>query len=168
MNKRNRWALYVCGGIFMAGTSLMQVAAAAPPPSYPVMCTGGGNMYFQVSTMPGRNPTAHVTIWFVRGTSAASQQPPRKGECTWLDRGMRGDEPRTLITTVRGTSAVPVLHANGKLSRWEFAPSSGPATGELKRLLSFIQNGGSFQFEAHQARSAMGSYLQARPLGSRR
>lgn len=168
MNIRTRNVAAICGGLLMAGSIGAQYVNAAPPPAYPMMCKGGGNMFYAVRTMPGREPTAHITIWFAKGAHGASERPPQKGECTWLDRGMRNGEPHELITTIRGTSAVPVLNASGKVTRWEFGPSAGPATDELKRLLASIQNGGSFQFEAYQGRSARGNFLQARPLGSRR
>ena len=62
---------------------------AGEPRSYPMTCRAGGGMQAQLVMLD--NGSAALTIRFKKGTAGASA-----GQCAWIDRGMRSNEPNEL------------------------------------------------------------------------
>ena len=82
-------------------TSMVAAAttASAEPPSYPLLCRGGGNMRIATNHdvdgagIPG---ATHMTIYFRAAAVAGSVSPPPPGQCVWMDRTFRPGEPENM------------------------------------------------------------------------
>jgi hypothetical protein len=74
----------------------------AEPQSYLMTCHGGGDMW----GLWDASGTG-ASIVFQKAPVGASQRPPGPGECAWIDRPIRRDEPGTLL-----------------FNRWQMAPFS--------------------------------------------
>jgi hypothetical protein len=73
--------------------------ASAEPPSYPLLCRGGGNMKLMVNhdVDSGGVPGAtHMTIFFTPAAVAGGVNPPPRGQCVWMDRTFRPGEPANM------------------------------------------------------------------------
>lgn len=109
------------------GTFNNNSPAPTPPDSYPLVCRGGGRLVFvgEGSLVIGA-PTRDRNIGFVftRGQKPAGTRPSPSdalapGECSWVDRGMRADEPDSVTQHIEEGSES--LKAGGKLApehRW--------------------------------------------------
>ncbi len=85
--------------------------AALTQESYPLVCRGSANL--PIGTAPGEGNFGFV---FTRGTKPASQGLA-PGECSWVDRGMRPQEPDRLSQHVEPNS--PSLKGNlAPENRW--------------------------------------------------
>ncbi len=118
--------------------------ANAEPQSYPMICHGGGEMSGAWTNVP------RVIISFRKATASASQRPPGPGECAWLDRPMRADEPSHLWFS-RWASRNPfsIIHmaASGvRVVGWD---RRNPAVGPLQAAMS----GAVFQVYVYQHES---------------
>jgi hypothetical protein len=119
----------------------------AAEPSYPMVCRAGGSM--RVVHSPGA-PENIVQIDFQRAASAASRTQPRPGQCAWLDRPIRTDEP----TILRLASAPPVERAYVFVHRpggiyVELRPE---ARGDFAYLLRAAERGDVFYVKTYQYR----------------
>ena len=77
---------------FLFSTALLCLAGsdASAQTSYPLICKPGGDMVAEVRA------GAQVKVKFQGGADAASNTPPTPGQCSWLDRGFRPEEPAVL------------------------------------------------------------------------
>ena len=67
---------------------LLIADASAEPPSYPMVCKGGGNMGAEL-----RTSAKFIAITFEKSPQAASRQEPAPGTCAWVDRPLSPQEP---------------------------------------------------------------------------
>lgn len=72
--------------------------------SYPIVCRGGGNLYFDYDPFSSLSPNPQIRITFQRGAQQAGFNWENiyalmPGQCSWLDRSMSNDEPDRLIVT---------------------------------------------------------------------
>jgi len=67
----------------------------AEPRSYTLVCQGGGKMY--AAYLRGMGYVINLAINFKKSPFAASQHPPGPGQCAWIDRPLRQDEPDELV-----------------------------------------------------------------------
>lgn len=87
-------ALSMTAGVIVAATT-----ASAEPPSYPLLCRGGGNMRIATNHdvdgagIPGATA---MTIYFRAAGVAGSVMPPPPGQCVWMDRTFRPGEPENM------------------------------------------------------------------------
>ncbi len=103
---KNFVALWLC-----SITSLGNLALADQ--SYPMICQGGAGMYGPVDalTLDGKT-SARIKLTFKRGQTARNPLP---GECVWMDRAIRSDEPNRLSYLTAGNQSVSITH-NGIVS----------------------------------------------------
>lgn len=95
-------------GLIAAGTIALQSQMASAQNTYIMTCTPGGQMYnYTRSENGGRVAT---TVYFKGANQGASVQAPSPGQCTWLDRGLRGGEPEKLL--VKGESGIVQASCN--------------------------------------------------------
>jgi hypothetical protein len=78
--------------LLLLGASIPD-ALAKNPPSYVLMCRGGGDM--TISFFQPEDANA-LGINFIRAPSAASVSPPGPGQCAWLDRPLSAEEPTSI------------------------------------------------------------------------
>jgi hypothetical protein len=82
--------------VFLCAGGLAPALAAAQ--TYPIQCRGGGMSHIGLQVFP--NGQNRLTVGFKHGTKPAAQGLA-PGECAWLDRGMRADEPQSLCDDVK-------------------------------------------------------------------
>jgi hypothetical protein len=66
------------------------------PPSYLMVCRGGGAMTVKVKFIPVQNAGWQLQVNFTRATQAGSTGTLRPGECAWADRPVSATEPNLL------------------------------------------------------------------------
>jgi hypothetical protein len=79
-------------GIIVLGSAIPPVHAAQ---SFPLLCRGGGTMQFRSHAGNGAGTFNILGLFFNKGTRPAGLGLA-PGQCSWLDRGMRGNEPDIL------------------------------------------------------------------------
>lgn len=79
------------GLLSLAWTATARVADAGAAESYAMVCRGGGAMRLQFDTT-----TPDMYVLFTAAPRAAGQQQPGPGQCAWVDRPLRPNEPRKL------------------------------------------------------------------------
>jgi len=124
--------------------SMFSVPAYAKSRTYVLECRGGGGM----NAMVFKN--GEVTIkGFRSGRAAASARHPGPGECAWLDRPMRRDEPKELWDAHRNSPINYVaISGNTTSIRWFNSTSRYPIISVLKA----IQTGQVFLVHVKQIR----------------
>jgi len=125
---------------------------------FPMVCRGGGAMAYDVWHF---DEAAWVLIKFIASEQAANTLPPRPGECTWLDRGVRADEPPYLLAKFSNISIVPTLRAEGSLENLTFFNKAGDRMARERRqqaeeLLNTVRQGQPFQVHASQGTFRVG------------
>lgn len=145
-------------GIMMFSTTLLVFAAifaagtvTAAPKSYPMVCRAGGGMTATHSNRNIPSPTRlmySLRVNFQRSTSGASTSQPGPGQCAWLDRPVRGDEPTSLVLTVPDfhNTYSNVVFRQGD----NHAGLRTDAGGGFKYLVNAIMNGEVFYVHARQ------------------
>ncbi len=122
-------------------------ARAGTPPSYPLMCRGGGDMWLAISDN-------RVHIEFRGARRGANVAPPGPGECAWLDRGFRPGEanygglsPGRSILVLRDYGLRDLLSVRIRRGRVEVqAPPGSP----LGRLIEAVRAGRVFNLHAYR------------------
>ena len=151
-----------------------QSANARTPTSYPMMCRGGGDMYFQVSDRLreplggiglARGEFTFIKIWFKKGNRAVSDGALQPGYCTWTDRGMRDSEPDIMIVPMGKTFADPVIRADGKLSRFENFGGDARHKAAMENTIKAILKGENFQMHVYETRRNNVSYFAVSRIG---
>jgi hypothetical protein len=93
------WKLGLAAASMAAGMMAAATTASAEPPSYPLLCRGGGNMRIMVNhdvDGAGRPGATAMTIFFTPAGMAGGVAPPPPGHCTWMDRTLNGAEPANM------------------------------------------------------------------------
>jgi hypothetical protein len=93
------WKLGLAALSMAAGMTLAATTASAEPPSYPLLCRGGGNMKIMINhdvDGAGRPGATHMTVFFRAAGVAGSVMPPPPGHCVWMDRTFRPGEPENM------------------------------------------------------------------------
>jgi hypothetical protein len=83
-------------------TLLLHAPGTLAQQGYPLVCRGGGGLYFNYTPFSNFSPNPQIWITFQRGGQKAGQnweniQSLLPGQCSWLDRTVSGDEPNRLI-----------------------------------------------------------------------
>ncbi len=122
---------------------IFPVSADAKSPSYVLECRGGGGMYASV------HKVGSVQIrGFRSARAAASARHPGPGECAWLDRPMRRDEPKQLWYPRRNSPIESVrVRANATTIGW-----MDTARYPIITVLKAIQKGKVFLVHVKQVR----------------
>jgi hypothetical protein len=93
------------GGLFLAITFALaqrpSTQAQTPPPSYPLVCRGGGNLHFNYTPFSNLSPDPQIWITFdhaAAGVGADWQNLDvlQPGQCGWLDRAVAQGEPNQI------------------------------------------------------------------------
>ncbi len=143
---RSAAALFaLAAGTLFSVVAAVQAPVSAAGPSYPMVCRGGGNMQADFTS------DGHIQLYFSAGRHGAGVAPPRPGECTWLDRGLRSGEPRTLIWNSRERVYVKArFHANGRLSRFHYVSGSRRRWDQFRYLVDKVRSNQVFHLHARQ------------------
>jgi hypothetical protein len=137
-----------------AGLFALSNSAAAEPPSYPLLCRGGGNMRLAVNHdidsggVPG---ATHMRVHFAPAGIAGSVAPPPPGHCVWMDRTFRPGEPTVMWTKSANVAFAFQVMANGRV----VVDGTGPrinlegtdrsiVAGEWDYVVRNVMNGGLF------------------------
>ena len=90
------------GYLLAHGPEIFKTAAPAPTPpeTYPLVCRGAPSLKQE------RDTGSYVGFRFTRGTKPAGEGLA-PGECSWMDRGMRADEPDKLYQDFEGVEFPP-------------------------------------------------------------
>lgn len=94
-----KWKLGLAALAMAAGMVAATTTASAEPPSYPLLCRGGGDMKIMVNhdvDGAGRPGATAMTVFFRAGPMAGSVMAPPPGHCTWMDRTLGGGEPKNM------------------------------------------------------------------------
>jgi len=72
--------------------------------SYPLVCRGGGNLYFNYTPFSNFSRAPQIWINFEPGSQGVGNNWERAntlapGQCSWLDRPLRGGEPTRILIT---------------------------------------------------------------------
>jgi hypothetical protein len=73
---------------------------AAAQTTYPLVCRGTTDSNAMKFELWQVSNTYNVRITFQKGTAGFWAAPLQPGQCTWLDRGIRGYEPNTVYQAV--------------------------------------------------------------------
>ncbi|MDQ2938275.1 MAG: hypothetical protein M3R67_12335, partial [Acidobacteriota bacterium] len=88
-------------------------SAARTPDDYPLVCRGGGSLVIGIA--PGE---ANIGFEFTRGPKPAGEGLA-PGECSWVDRGMYGNEPNRVSQHVEdGSESLKVGGTLATENRW--------------------------------------------------
>lgn len=93
------WKLGLAAASMAAGMTVAATTASAEPPSYPLLCRGGGNMKIMVNhdvDGAGRPGATAMTIFFRSAGVAGGVMAPPPGHCVWMDRTFRPGEPENM------------------------------------------------------------------------
>lgn len=94
--------------IVMALVSLFPSVSASV--SYPIVCRGGGNLYFNYTPFSNFSQSPQVWIMFERADQAVganweNANALKPGQCAWLDRPVSSPEPdRIIVKNVKNFS----------------------------------------------------------------
>ena len=94
-------------GFSLAGneTSTLQAAAKTPNEvvsTLPIVCRGGGELYFNYTPFSNFSPNPEIWITFQRGAQKVGSNWENMGallpgQCSWPDRPVSNDEPNRII-----------------------------------------------------------------------
>ena len=82
------------------GVMAFATSTFAQDRTYPLSCMPGSGMTLSFGSMVKPNRDIYAVLLklqFQHGANAAGNARPAPGTCSWLDRGMRPDEPRQAI-----------------------------------------------------------------------
>lgn len=122
---------------------------AQPPPSYPLMCRGGGGSSFDLFLGASGGLPSALTVHFRGASVGAATRPPQAGECAWLDRGWRTGEPQLLHWAGRPDNVGLSFAADGRLDSVRLPSRAGADATDLRYLLDALRTGRTFQVRAY-------------------
>jgi len=134
-------------------------AFGANPPSYPMVCHGGPGMRIMVNHDVDANGVPGATamfIYFKPAAKAGSVAPPLPGECTWMDRTLRSDEPAVLWIRSPHVEFAFQVYGDGRIARdasgIRLNPEGDSADAQQWRYLSEgVLNGKQFTANVYNA-----------------
>jgi hypothetical protein len=94
--------------LFVVSSPFSSVAPAQS--TYPILCRGGGNLYFNYQPYSNVSPNPQMWITFQRGSQKAGSAWENRnalmpGQCSWLDRPVSNNEPdRILVLNIKNFS----------------------------------------------------------------
>ena len=147
-------ALCTAAGLLAAAPS-----ANAEPPSYPLLCRGGGNMKLMVAHdvdsggVPGATA---MTIFFTPAGVAGGVSPPPRGQCVWMDRTFRPGEPANMWIKSANIEFAFQVTGNGRV----VYDATGPrvnvegrdrsiTAGEWDQVVRAVMTGGLFTVQVY-------------------
>ncbi|MCI2400720.1 hypothetical protein [Aliiroseovarius subalbicans] len=86
----------ILGTALLAGALAVTTGMAVAEQTYVMTCRGGGDMVAVIGQRVS-DPRVFVEITYHKGNAGAGVKAPALGECTWIDRGMVGDEPNKML-----------------------------------------------------------------------
>ncbi|CAA6815020.1 MAG: Unknown protein [uncultured Sulfurovum sp.] len=104
----------------------------ATPTNYTLKCLAGGNMGLHYSAASKK-----VTINFSAGATGTRDGNLQRGQCSWVDRRLRGNEPKK-ICQLNVNDVIMKVRANSYASSSRKAP-----------YISKIKQGGTFSLKVH-------------------
>jgi len=89
------------GGLTMSPPQLETITELQPK-SYPLVCRGGGSLYFDYNPSSTLSNKPQVWITFVKAAQGVGLQHEhvgllQPGQCSWLDRPIAGAEPSQIV-----------------------------------------------------------------------
>lgn len=93
-----------------------------PPENHGLRCRGGGEIRLSIGE-PGESGRRLLRIRFRRGSQPATAGL-NPGECAWLDRAVKEEEPDTIIRYVSGPNVPVVVHLGDASKYWDFCASN--------------------------------------------
>jgi len=143
MIHKNKHSVFLLPAFMLIFFSLP--AQAAPPPSYPMVCKGGGNSELDLHTSKDG-----VTIAFrfkKNPGSATSGLAP--GTCAWLDRPISAAEPGMVYMTLNGVyPQVSIIQNEGRLDQAAVRTRRN-RRGKLKKIVDAFYKGTEFQLQVY-------------------
>ena len=148
------------------GAAVCQQSMAAPP-SYTMMCRGGGGMEFEFR---GTGESTLLTIHFEKGTQSAGRGGLRPGVCTWTDRGLHANEPGRIFVKLELGYFSPRVSADGRVRSMGYAwwrdRSRGEATNRhLRYLYDAFRSGRDFQLRVYQYKNGRQHEFRVTKIG---
>ena len=75
---------------------------AVVQPTHPIVCRGGGKLFFNYTPFSNLSPTPEIWITFQRGAQKVGSSWENigallPGQCSWLDRPLSNNEPHMII-----------------------------------------------------------------------
>jgi hypothetical protein len=104
-----------------SGGPLGQALHCTPPENYELRCRGGGEMKLTLDS-PGDSGRRLLKIRFKRASKPATAGL-NPGECAWVDRVVKDDEPDTIIRYVSGPNVPVVTSLRDANKYWGFCAS---------------------------------------------
>jgi hypothetical protein len=127
--------------LFATGALVLGALPSAAAQSYVMTCRGGGNMV-AVAGQRVSQPHVFVEITYKRGSAGAGVQAPNPGECTWIDRGVNGNEPDKILFDDPGVAwTQTVCRAGGCQVNTPSAPTTN--------LMNWVRGGQAFQVHVY-------------------
>ena len=85
-----------------AAANTANEAVAFAQPTYPIVCRGGGELFFNYMSFSNFSPNPQIWITFQRGAQKAGSNWENigalmPGQCSWLDRPVSNNEPNRII-----------------------------------------------------------------------
>ena len=83
-------------------TIFVASSVAFAQPTYPIVCHGGGELFFNYMPFSNFSPNPQIWITFQRGAQKAGSNWENigalmPGQCSWLDRPVSNNEPNRII-----------------------------------------------------------------------
>lgn len=128
-------------------TSLLLLAlptrgATDPPPSYPLLCRGGGAMRLELH---GARDGTLLFLHFDRAELPVSQRRPAAGTCGWVDRVLNDDEPTTMWDMAHMSYANVLFGTDGRLQAIGYQPQGdADSLARVRHLIDEARNGREF------------------------
>ena len=98
-----------------------QALHCTPPENYELRCRGGGEMKLSLDPQ-GDSGRRLLRIRFKRGSKPATAGL-NPGECAWVDRAVKEDEPDTIIRYVSGPNVPVITSLKDANKYWGFCAS---------------------------------------------
>lgn len=133
----------------VAGSMLAIFAASAgavaPVESYTLVGKGGGTMHASYY----RSESHFILdIHFTKAAVSATERQPQAGECAWLDRRFRTDEPGYLVLSIGTNSQVSLNIDSGGAHIQRFF---GDRRTDVEYLVNAIMGGQAFYVRVHKS-----------------
>jgi hypothetical protein len=143
---RSTPAVIVWIGISLVFPALAPDAIAAGTPSYPMVCRGGGGITVNITHQMRR-----LTIRFRSARVGAATRQPGPGECAWLDRPLRSNEPRLLTYWANKNQLNITISSDRRLLG--LSVDGDQRSRHWRELFQAVMNGRVFYVRAYNERN---------------